>query len=152
VNWYEAYAFCIWDGGFLPSEAEWEYAAAGGSEELEYPWGSTAPGTGDQYAINGCTIMGMPCWYTQVGMATLGAARWGQLDMSGEASEWTLDWYARYEDPCTDCSYLSSTGARVIRACEGDPLGEQCMLPPSRSGSDPSIRNNTGGFRCARTP
>jgi formylglycine-generating enzyme required for sulfatase activity len=22
VNWYEAYAFCIWDGGFLPSETE----------------------------------------------------------------------------------------------------------------------------------
>jgi formylglycine-generating enzyme required for sulfatase activity len=44
VNWYEAYAFCIWDDGFLPSEAEWEYAAAGGNQEREFPWGSTAPG------------------------------------------------------------------------------------------------------------
>jgi hypothetical protein len=32
-------------GGFLPSEAEWEFAAAGGSKQLEYPWGSADPGT-----------------------------------------------------------------------------------------------------------
>ena len=54
VNWWEAYAFCIWDGGFLPSEAEWEYAAAGGSQQREYPWGSTDPGTANLYAIYGC--------------------------------------------------------------------------------------------------
>ena len=59
VNWYESYAFCIWDGGFLPSEAEWEYAAAGGSQQREYPWGSMAPGkkcpgAGCEYAIYGC--------------------------------------------------------------------------------------------------
>jgi sulfatase modifying factor 1 len=54
VNWYEAYAFCIWDGGFLPSEAEWEYAAAGGSEQRKYPWGSTDPGLASRYAIYNC--------------------------------------------------------------------------------------------------
>src|SRR5690606_18938047 len=43
VNWYESYAFCIWDGGFLPSEAEWNYAAAGGSLQRNYPWGAATP-------------------------------------------------------------------------------------------------------------
>lgn len=38
VNWYEAYAFCIWDGGFLPTVAEWNYAAVGGSEYRFFPW------------------------------------------------------------------------------------------------------------------
>jgi formylglycine-generating enzyme required for sulfatase activity len=38
VNWYEAYAFCIWDGGFLPTQSEWRYAAAGGSQQREAPW------------------------------------------------------------------------------------------------------------------
>jgi len=54
VSWWDAYAFCIWDGGFLPSEAEWEYAAAGGSQQLEYPWGGMPPVSGNQYAIYGC--------------------------------------------------------------------------------------------------
>jgi formylglycine-generating enzyme required for sulfatase activity len=39
VPWYIAFAFCAWDGGRLPSFAEWNYALAGGDEQRTYPWG-----------------------------------------------------------------------------------------------------------------
>jgi formylglycine-generating enzyme required for sulfatase activity len=105
LNWFEAYAFCIWDGGFLPGQVEWEYAAAGGSQQREYPWGSTAPGTSNQYAIYGCYYAdaGGVCVDTQlapVGTAVSGAGLWGQLDMVGEVWEWNVDWYGRPLGPC----------------------------------------------------
>ena len=37
ITWFEAFAFCIWDGGRLPTELEWNYAAAGGSSQNVYP-------------------------------------------------------------------------------------------------------------------
>jgi len=159
VNWYEAYAFCIWDGGFLPSEAEWEYTAAGGSQELEYPWGSTAPGTGSQYAIYNCyypdgtgSCSGVRN-IAPVGTATLGAAHWGQMDMAGEMWEWNLDWYANYVDPCIDCADLSPLSGRLVR---GGYFygGASYLLPPGRNNLDfgPAHRDGGIGFRCARTP
>jgi formylglycine-generating enzyme required for sulfatase activity len=153
VNWWEAYAFCIWDGGFLPSESEWEYVAAGGNQQREYPWGSTDPGTANQYAVYGSYYYDYASSIAPVGTATLGAAYWGQLDMAGEVFEWNLDGYAPYVDPCTNCAYLTRTAYRVIRG-GGFEAFAQTLLSPGRHfyGGPPTGRDPNVGIRCARTP
>jgi formylglycine-generating enzyme required for sulfatase activity len=162
-NWFEAYAFCIWDGGFLPSEAEWEYAAAGGYQQREYPWGSTAPGINSQYAIYGCyypsgsadasvyNCAGNVSSIAPVGTARLGAGLWGQLDLEGDVYEWNLDWYAPYVSPCMDCADLSVGSNRVYRGARFDNIASN-LLPPNRYNYGPTDRLNMIGFRCARTP
>jgi formylglycine-generating enzyme required for sulfatase activity len=173
LNWYEAYAFCIWDGGFLPSEAEWEYAAAGGEPEREYPWGSTAPGTANHYAIYGDALG--DCYYPSgtlavctgvaniapVGTATLGAGRWGQLDLAGEVWQWALDWYSSsYDNPCIDCANLTSPyppsvpaacGTRVARSTSYADQGADLVSTFRTVGFSPAARSSVG-FRCARAP
>ncbi len=166
VNWYESYAFCIWDGGFLPSEAEWEYAAAGGSQQREYPWGSTEPGTANQYAVYADATTG-ECFYPSfaplpcvgvaniapVGYAAQGAGLWGQLDLAGDVWQWNMDWRAySYVDPCVDCADFTATpSGRVFRG--GDFSSDASnLLPPLRMSAAPEVHQYTLGFRCARTP
>jgi formylglycine-generating enzyme required for sulfatase activity len=161
VNWWEAYAFCIWDGGFLPSEAEWEYAAAAGSQQREYPWGSSPPGVANAYAIYGdgmgnCNYPSVeactgPSNLAPVGTATLGAALSGQLDMAGEVWEWNLDWFGNYGDPCTDCASLTGQTGRVLRGGRFD--SDATYLPAYyRFTLAPTVRDYADGFRCGRAP
>jgi formylglycine-generating enzyme len=155
VNWQESYAFCIWDGGFLPSESEWEYAAAGGSEQREYPWGSNPPGIANDFAIYNCSFTtGGLCGPAPVGSATLGAGAWGQLDVAGNVLHWDLDWYATYVDPCTDCAFVTTSPYRVPRGAGFDTSA--ATLPSSFRNTfmatPPSARAVDLGFRCARTP
>jgi sulfatase modifying factor 1 len=160
ANWYEAYAFCIWDGGFLPSEAEWAYAAAGGMLEREYPWGSVAPGTANQYAIYGCYYQGTGTCTSvaniaPVGTARLGAGYWGQVDLVGNVIQWTLDWLEPiYATPSVDGADLTMptglTGA-VVRGSsfEGDVT---TLDPTGRASSPRGARYYDTTFRCARVP
>ncbi len=175
VNWYEAYAFCIWDGGFLPSEAEWEYATVGGSQQRRYPWGPTDPGRANQYAIYDCYYPtgeegGVDSCNTggatiaPVGTAMLGGGLWGQVDLVGNLQEWTLDYSnAGFPDPCTDCVSLPPF-QESFRFLGGGSFvsNEASSLSPSSFaaewamneilGGDSGERDFTDGFRCARTP
>lgn len=165
VSWAEAYAFCIWDGGFLPSDAEWLYAAAGGSEQRRYPWGSSDPGTSNEYAIYACLYpsgaRGRDEGFCNgenlapVGMATLGAARWGQQDMAGELWEWTMDSTPEsrvptsYAEACDDCAHLSPEQERVVRGGDFES-DEDELLPTTRETRRPTGRYPVVGLRCAR--
>ena len=111
VSWYEAYAFCIWDGGFLPSEAEWEYAARGGGTDgaRVFPW-SVGPGnkTIDYgYAVHDGMNVPTQNATQNVGSKSPGSGKFGQADLAGNVWEWALDWDAPYQGGiCNNCAYL----------------------------------------------
>jgi sulfatase modifying factor 1 len=144
LSWYDAHAFCIWDGGFVPSDAEWEYAAAGGAEDRTYPWGSALESPG--YAIAGVTAA------SPVGTAWRGAGRWGHVDLSGNVREWALDRYALELDAtCTDCLSLPAGNYRVYRSPPYEaPLNG--MQVTDRNAFWPAARLRNFGVRCARRP
>jgi formylglycine-generating enzyme len=163
VDWWDAYAFCVWDGGFLPSEAEWIYAAGGGDNQREYPWGPTDPGSSSEYAIYGCYYPNPSkpaCTSAKnlapVGTATAGAARWGQLDMAGQVEEWILDANAPYKSPCTNCAFTpADPGGFDNRGAHGGGFStlSWTMVPANREvAAVPAYRWPLTGLRCARSP
>jgi formylglycine-generating enzyme required for sulfatase activity len=149
IDWYEAFAFCAWDGGRLATDAEWNYAASGGSEQRYYPWSSPATSTtiDDSYAV----YCGGSCSGTQnVGSKSpKGDGKWGQSDLAGNVWEWNLDWYASpYTNPCNNCADLTSASYRVVRGGYFDN-GASYLRSASRNSDGPV--SVYVGARCART-
>jgi formylglycine-generating enzyme required for sulfatase activity len=157
ITWYEAMAFCAWDGGYLATEAEWNYAATGGDQQRAYPWSSPASSLtlDGSYASYNCVGDGTTsCAVTDlvaVGTKPLGDGRWGQSDLAGNVWEWTLDWYATYASACTDCANLTPASNRVIR---GGSFGDNApvLRAGNRDNVPPARRSADFGVRCARTP
>jgi formylglycine-generating enzyme required for sulfatase activity len=161
VDWYEAMAFCAWDGGRLPTEAEWNYAATGGDEQRVYPWSTppeanTLDSSRASYAptdkdCNGDGMAG--CAQTDlvpVGVRAAGIGRWGQFDLAGNVNEWTLDWHAPYSASCVDCANLVPAKYQEFR---GGSYFEQAesLRTGSRNGTAPDNHFAYIGVRCARS-
>jgi formylglycine-generating enzyme required for sulfatase activity len=157
IDWYVAFAFCIWDGGRLPTELEWNYAAAGGSEQRTYPWGNVEPGANADLAVYGCHHGGSAtCTGVEniapVGTPAAGAGRWGHLNLAGNVAEWTLDGYATYPSVCNDCADVAVTTLRTSRGTSFRDDGPTFLRTTNRSDHAPTLRNVYRGIRCARNP
>jgi formylglycine-generating enzyme len=150
ITWFEAYAFCIWDGGRLPTDAETNYAAAGGAEQRQFPWSNPPESTN----IDGSLATFLP---DATGPAPVGSkspqgdGRWGQADLSGNEWEWCQDWYRSYPTRCINCANLTDYSIRVIRG--GSFYSEQeSLYTSSRLYHAPTQADFGVGVRCARAP
>jgi hypothetical protein len=160
VSWFEAFAFCIWDGGRLPSEVEWYYAASGGTAQLMFPWGN-APLDPRVASYNFCARGDRTCISSlalpPVGSMPGGAGRWRQQDLVGSVDEWVRDAYTDKfpaADPCDNCASLQTSDVSDFRVVAGGSwVSTASGLSLSERVNDVATsRSVSGGFRCASSP
>ena len=147
ISWAVAYAFCIWDGGRLPSEAEWTYAAVGGAEQRFYPWSTDATSLTPAHAIYSASAASVAA----VGSKLPGNGRWMHADLAGNVAEWVLDIDIPYRT-CNGCVELGpggplggTRGARGGGFSDGPPE----LASARRAFADPLNGSARIGARCA---
>ena len=122
ISWYGAKAFCDYYGYTLPTEAQWEYAARGGKEEIY----TTYSGSNDLIEVG---------WYnfnstgsSQIGL--LSPNELGIYDMSGNEREWCQDWYSEtyYSNNQNNPTGPDSGQDKVFRGGNWTSYAQECRV------------------------
>ena len=146
MDWPLAFAFCIWDGGRLPTEAEWECAAAGGDENRKYPWGAAPQALPSPFAAP----------LRKVGSLPASQGRWGHQDLDGGVVQWVFDlyhhdWYAQHSAPgsCSNCANTDEQDSSDFPFSRASRGGSSDI--PLRAARRVWVAFHAeNGFRCAR--
>ncbi len=150
VEWDQARIYCEWREGSLPTEAQWEKAARGGLEGMEFPWGDEAPGC-DLGAANGAQFAS--CGASTIPVGSFGPNGYGLYDMVGNVWEWAADWYSRTfyaESPDTNPTG-PLTGELPVRRGGSWGYNQSYLRAANRTSVLPETYSDIG-VRCARLP
>jgi len=148
VNWFQADAFCKWKGKRLPTDAEWEKAARGGTETV-YSCGD------ESFCLDDIA------WYAKNSdnklhpVGTKEPNGYGLFDMLGNVWEWVHDWYNvnYYEQSSENNPEGPDSGStRILRG--GGALGwlsdEEYLRSSYKCHTSPANGWEHDGFRCAQ--
>jgi formylglycine-generating enzyme required for sulfatase activity len=155
ISWSDASQFVAWLAAAtkkpyrLPSEAEWEYAARGGTQ-TKYWWGDQL-----QPGMANCKNCADAAGAEQpVKVGSFKANPFGLYDMGGGVDQWVEDcWHKTYQGAPSDGSAWSGgdCSAHVIRS--GSWKNDASYVrPASRDKYDTNVRYPTHGFRVALSP
>ena len=146
VTWYGANEFCVFYGGFLPSEAMWENAARGNVF-------SNDPSV-EMFRFSGSNTLADVAVYNTPDVAEVGSKAANQLglfDMTGNAQEWTSSFWVRNYYATYKEAGAGSTPTKVLRGCRAQRGAEQYFHNGSREALNIDAfaagKNNYSGFR-----
>ena len=155
VSWSDAKQFVAWLAGAtrkayrLPSEAEWEYAARGGTQ-TKYWWGDQfQPGMANCKNCNDVAAAEQP-----IKVGSFKPNPFGLYDMGGSVDQWVEDcWHKNYQGaPADGSAWVEGECASHVIRSGSWKNDARYVRPSNRDGYDTNVRYPTHGFRVALSP